>query len=54
MVKAIEERYAIFLRYLNLSIHTFVSLKLIKRKSKKFYQLKHIKLMLFKKNYGEL
>ena len=49
LVKTVEERYAILLRYLNLSIQMFVLLKLIKRKSKKFYLPKHIKLMLLKK-----
>ena len=49
MVKTVEERYAIFLRYLNLSIQMFVPLKLIERKGKKFYLHKHIKLMPLKK-----
>ena len=49
LVKTVKERYAILLRYLNLSIQMFVPLKLIKRKSKKFYLPKHIKLMLLKK-----
>ena len=44
MLKTVQERYAIILRYLNLSIQM-----LIKRKSKKFYLPKHIKLMLLKK-----
>ena len=30
MVKTVEERYAILLRYLNLSIQMFVPLKLMK------------------------
>ena len=49
MVKNVEERYAIFLKYLNLSIQMFVPLKLINRKTKKFYLPKHIKLLLLKK-----
>ena len=34
MVKTVEERCAILLKYINLSIQMFVPLKLIKRKSK--------------------
>ena len=48
MVKTVEERYAILLRNLNLSIQMFVPLKLIKTKSIKFYQPTYIKLMLLK------
>ena len=49
MVKNVEERYVIFLKYLNLSIQMFVPLKLINRKTKKFYLPKYIKLLLLKK-----
>ena len=49
MIKNVKERNAIFLKYLNLLIQMFVPLKLINRKTKKFYLPKHIKLLLLKK-----